>query len=356
MKKLNVFRLGLLFAGCFLGAGYVSGQELRQYFVVYGAWGYAGLLTAVALLYAFGVLCLRLAQRTGLTEADELVLPWKKARWLHGLVMLLESLFLFALVTIMCAGVGALGAQVFGLPHWLGGAVFAGLVLVCALAGLQSIVSAFSVSVPLLVAATVVFAVLALLQNRGFPAPAASAGSGNALLGGWLFSAVNFACYNILSTIAILAPFGPYLRKRSTVYAGLGLGSLLLTAIALSVMLSLQVWQGAQGAELPMLSAAAQLGRVPMYGYALLLFAGMFGSALSNAVAFVNYCAAKFAPVRARRSAFTVLTILLAYLASLFGFSGLIGTLYPLFGYASAVFLVMMLLHAVQIRKRNSAE
>ena len=62
MKKLNVFRLGLLFAGCFLGAGYVSGQELRQYFVVYGAKGYLGLLAAVAILYIFGVLCLRMAQ------------------------------------------------------------------------------------------------------------------------------------------------------------------------------------------------------------------------------------------------------------------------------------------------------
>ena len=116
MKKLNVFRLGLLFAGCFLGAGYVSGQELRQYFVVYGAKGYLGLLAAVVILYIFGVLCLRMAQRTGLTGADELVVPWR-APWLHALVMVLESLFLFALVTIMCAGVGALLEQVFAIPH-----------------------------------------------------------------------------------------------------------------------------------------------------------------------------------------------------------------------------------------------
>ena len=349
MKKLNVVRLGLLFAGCFLGAGYVSGQELRQYFVVYGAWGYVGLFVAIALLYGFGVLCLRMAQKTGLTEVDEQVLPWK-ARWLHVLVMLLESLFLFALVTIMCAGVGALGAQLFGLPHWLGGGLFAALVLACALAGLQSIVSAFSVSVPLLVLATLGFGIAALCQGR--PAiEAADASGGNALLGGWFFSAVNYACYNILSTLAILGPFGPYLRRRSTVYAGLGLGAALLAVIALSVMLSLQTWGGAQTAELPMLSAAAQLGIVPMYLYALLLFAGMFGSALSNAVAFVGYCCAKFPPVRQRKTAFTVLTILLAYLASLFGFSDLIRTVYPVFGYASAAFLAFMLLHAAKLRR-----
>lgn len=103
-----------------------------------------------------------------------------------------------------------------------------------------------------------------------------------------------------------------------------------------------------------MLAAAAGLGAVPMYVYALLLFAGMFGSALSNAVAFVNYCCAKLAPLRARKAAFTVLAVLLAYLASLFGFGSLIGTLYPLFGYASAVFLVLMLLHAVLLFRRKT--
>lgn len=53
------------------------------------------------------------------------------------------------------------------------------------------------------------------------------------MLGGWFPSAVNYACYNILSTIAILGPFGAHIRKRSTVYAGLGLGSGMLLVIAL---------------------------------------------------------------------------------------------------------------------------
>ena len=104
-----------------------------------------------------------------------------------------------------------------------------------------------------------------------------------------------------------------------------------------------------------MLAAAAGLGAVPMYLYALLVFAGMFGSALSNAVAFVNYCCSKLALLRARKAAFTVLTVLLAYLASLFGFGSLIGTIYPLFGYASAVFLAFTLVHAARLFGRKNA-
>lgn len=52
-RKIGALRLGLTFAGCFLGAGYVSGQELWQYFGAFGTHGLLGLVLAVAL----GVLC-----------------------------------------------------------------------------------------------------------------------------------------------------------------------------------------------------------------------------------------------------------------------------------------------------------
>jgi|GEM_PF-4829672 len=41
-QKIGTLRLALTFAGCFLGAGYVSGQELWQYFGAFGARGFWG--------------------------------------------------------------------------------------------------------------------------------------------------------------------------------------------------------------------------------------------------------------------------------------------------------------------------
>ena len=49
-QKIGTLRLALTFAGCFLGAGYVSGQELWQYFGAFGARGLLGLVLAGALL------------------------------------------------------------------------------------------------------------------------------------------------------------------------------------------------------------------------------------------------------------------------------------------------------------------
>lgn len=64
-RKIGALRLGLTFAGCFLGAGYVSGQELWQYFGAFGAHGLLGLVLAIALLGGTGVVLLRLSARTG---------------------------------------------------------------------------------------------------------------------------------------------------------------------------------------------------------------------------------------------------------------------------------------------------
>ena len=49
-QKIGTLRLALTFAGCFLGAGYVSGQELWQYFGAFGARGLLGLVLAIVLL------------------------------------------------------------------------------------------------------------------------------------------------------------------------------------------------------------------------------------------------------------------------------------------------------------------
>ena len=54
MKEIKVIPLASAFAGCFLGAGFVSGQELWQFFGEFGVKGYIGLILACVLLAAFG--------------------------------------------------------------------------------------------------------------------------------------------------------------------------------------------------------------------------------------------------------------------------------------------------------------
>ena len=49
MKKMGVLPLAFTYVGCFLGAGFVSGQELWQFFGAFGGLGFLGFAVAVAL-------------------------------------------------------------------------------------------------------------------------------------------------------------------------------------------------------------------------------------------------------------------------------------------------------------------
>ena len=42
MKEIKTWSLAFTYVGCFLGAGFISGQELWQFFGSFGNWGYVG--------------------------------------------------------------------------------------------------------------------------------------------------------------------------------------------------------------------------------------------------------------------------------------------------------------------------
>ena len=49
MKEIKTWSLAFTYVGCFLGAGFISGQELWQFFGSFGNLGYVGFLLAVVL-------------------------------------------------------------------------------------------------------------------------------------------------------------------------------------------------------------------------------------------------------------------------------------------------------------------
>lgn len=227
-RKIGALRLGLTFAGCFLGAGYVSGQELWQYFGAFGAHGLLGLVLAIALLGGTGVVLLRLSARTGIETMDALIVR-ADIPWLRTLVGVLTAALLFGVVCIMAAGIGALGSQMLGLPVWLGSALVCVLIAAAAYFGVGGMVTVFTVAVPCMIVAALIIAGIRL-QRTGLTAAAFAGGSTNPMLGSWVTSAVNYAAYNFFATVGILAPMTQYLKSRSTAGWGTLLGCVLLLA------------------------------------------------------------------------------------------------------------------------------
>jgi len=351
MKKISIFGLAMTFAGCFLGAGYVSGQELWQFFGSFGEGGFAGLILAMVLMFAFGALLIWLTMKTGITEMDAIIIKWD-IPWLKTAVGIIETVFLFFVYIIMAAGTASLIEQMLGIPRIFGGAAFCALVVLASVYGVEGVIRVFSCIVPILVVCTVLIGGYIVATN-GFAGVPAAEKARNPLITNWVVSAGTYVAYNIFGSVGILTPIGLRVDSSKKLIKGLAAGALLLLLIAGSILSALWALPGAAGEALPMLSLACNVHMAVGYGYAFLLFCGMFGGSLSAVVALDEYLKQKIRFVAKHRMLVIVILSVLAWAGSLVGFSELIGTVYPIFGYFGIAALVLIAIHFFKVHKKR---
>jgi len=349
MKKINALELGVTFAGCFLGAGFISGQEIFQFFGSFGIGGIWGLLLAIVVMAAFGILLVELSRLTGILEMDRIVVgdKWPAMR---AVVAGVAVFLLAGIHVIMTAGAASLLNRVFGLPNFLGAAAFCLLVVVVAFAGLQGMVKLFSMAVPALTVMAVLIAVWTMgrwgLESMDWT----PRDSGNPLLATWWISGLTFVSYNLFCALGAITPAGSLVQDRKTSVKGIGVGCLLMSAIAGSILISMAVRPEVTVADLPMLDLAYMLWEPLGMVFAALLLCGIFGTSLSSVVSVATFLQAKKMAVPEKA---TILALgILALAGSQIGFSELISVVYPLCGYFGLLAMAMMFFHYRRVTKK----
>ena len=323
-KSVTSVRLAMTFAGCFLGAGYISGREIWRFFGMFGIWGWLGLLLAMACLAAVG----------GMTLPERLFFPGNHPI-LHKLVFMTEVLFLFGVCCIMTAGAGALLRQVLGLSRVWTSLLFALIVALIALSGLDGLVASLSFTTPVLTFSAASISILAMTLFREQTVPP------EPVVSGWLFSAVAFSSYNLFTSVAILAPLGRYVTEQQA-RRGISIGTALLLLTAGFFLSALNRNPSAVSAELPMLAVAGRISPMLEVFFAALLLLAMFGTSLSCFTTGINQLVSWASFVRKWRTLSVFAASFLAWAGSLFGFGNLIDYLYPVFGSVSFLFLFCM--------------
>ena len=349
MKKIDTLSLSFTFAGCFLGAGFVSGQEIWQFFGAFGLMGVFGILLTFTLHFLFGIVLIKLIHNTKITDMDKIVV-WKNIAWLRVLVGIITTFFMFSILIIMSAGAGALLNRMCGMPQFVGCGLFCLLVAVAAMGGVDGMVSALSKLVPLMIVGAILIGVISLCRgNLNFNFNTVN---DNPLLQNWVFSAFTYASHNLFCTIGILAPVAMQIDKK-TVLPGIGAGSVMMFLIALSVLLGIFSEISVATSELPMLELAYNINSVFGIIYAVLLLFGMYGTSLSSIVGVVEYGELK-SKVFARYKKIVIIVLsVIGWICSLFGFGDLIGIVYPISGYFGFAAILAVTIHYFIARKPN---
>ena len=164
------------------------------------------------------------------------MIPWNVPilRRLSGVIL---NVFLLGVVIIMTAGVGAAMEQLLSVPSALASAVFVVLLGVVALLGVSGMMKVFSALVPIIVIATLGFAVMSWVEfgTEGILTLPEQAHN-NPLMPTWFVAALTYVAYNLLGAIGIMAPLGKYLKGRKTAIFGIALGGLLLAVVAMKFL------------------------------------------------------------------------------------------------------------------------
>ena len=340
--KVSSFKLAFTYAGCIVGAGFLSGQELWQFFGSYGYLGMLGFLLAIILQAVLGFLIIKYAFISKEKEFDKLIVK-KDIKPLRLFFIISEIVFIFGVVVIMYAGAGALIESTFKLDSFWGSIIFALIITVVAFLGVNGITSALSMTIPFLTVTTLIISFLAL-NKYGYPTFTNLEVTGKtALMPNFVIAFILFSVHNLYCTLGVLAPLGNMIKEEKTAFNGMIFCSIVLVIIALSVLIPIYSATWFSKADLPMLEIAKSVSAPLFYIYAILLLIGMFGSALSHLVSVMEFAFQKSRYLNRKKYLLIIPTSFLAFVLCRVGFSELISILYPVSGYIGIVGIALVI-------------
>lgn len=347
MKKLSVCRIAFIFAGSILGAGLVSGREIWQFFGRFGKVGAVGLVLAMLLFMLLGAVILMTANMAGTAEADKVILPFESRFW-GTAVGILQIAFLIGMTTIMTSGAGELINALTGAPKWLMCLLVTLLVALTAFSGIDAAASVFSLCVPIIAVASVIFAVISVLclgkAETGFEAC-----QNSFFCFEWIAAALTYASYNSYASLGVLCAFGKNIHDKKLIFKGTALGAVILLVISGSILIALERYNTASLYGMPMLALADAVNPILGYVYGALLLLGLVQTAVASLAAADTYISEKIKAAKKFKPLTLILISLISFAFSLCGFSDLISTVYPAFGYINALLTVSMLANFIRL-------
>lgn len=334
----------------------MSGQEISQFFNHFGAWGVLGLLLAVGLLSLLCGVVFSLSKRTGIDALHRIVVPAEN-RVLRTFAGVVAVSFMFGTYVVMCAGAGTLLEQLSGSSalRLIGSALFCVGITLVAVRGMGGAVKVFGKIIPLLIVLSilVMVAALAVFGRHGIRFQASEVR--NPVVNHWALAAVTFVSYNFLCSIGTLASLGTMTRSSRDICVGAVLGGVLLLVVSMGINTAMAALPACTAAELPMLYLAGELNPILELAYAVVIFLGMFGASMSVFVPVPQYLL-RLERLKRHKVFVPAALSVLAFFLSQVGFSSLIGTMFPVYGFIGFLFIAGILIHTGKVFCRTSQD
>jgi uncharacterized membrane protein YkvI len=341
-----------MYIGSVIGAGFASGQEISQFFIVHGGNALREVILVTLLFSYLGASILYLAVKLKTNNYLSLInrLLGKKVGYFFDL---LSMAMLLGGLSVMFSGSGAVFEEHLKIDAWLGIALVALINGVVMLKGLHGVLWINAILVPVKITAIFILCLLVIhTQNKTgcLPDPGQPV---EKIFRSWVWSGILYVSYNMMLVLAVLATLGKSISipkaAAGGVIGGVGLG---LTA-GIMCLAGIALWPKILAYKVPTIYMAGMIHESIKLPIGLLIWLAI----LTTAVANTHGLAARIAaPGSIKYKLAGLCVTLLAIPLSLVDFDRLVNTIYPVFGYAGLVIIAALLLAppAMAFIKRNN--
>lgn len=341
LKKISLtFQIAAVFIGTIVGAGLASGQEIAQFFTTFGYRSFIGMIICCLSYIFMGTIIIKISTKYNLSSYNGLIKVVSPGI-LGDVTDLLTSLFLIFGTAIILAGSGALIRQYFHVSRWIGIIIMCLFSIIVLLRNTQGLMEINSFIVPSLIIIIITLFLMYILFSKDtiditlikhIPSTKSH----------WLFSALIYSGFNILSCSGVLVPLSFEINKEKYVILGTILGAVGITILSLIINFILLLnMPYILKYDIPLLYISHRFGTVLQIMLISIIWLEMFSTEVSNIFSISKTFEEKF-NISYKKSIFLI--ILISIPISQIGFVKLISVLYPAFGVISLIFMFQCIL------------
>lgn len=331
-----------------IGSGFATGQEVLQYFTVFGTGAFAALIVYFIVGSWMDTEFITTGYREQFEKKDG-VYKYYCGKYLGTFYDYFTNLFVYMSFIVMCSGAGATLNQHYGLPTWVGVVLIAALGGLTVTLGLNRIADIIGKIGPALIIIVILICIPNIFMGKS------SISEGIAMIpdlelikaaDSWGVSVFNYLGFGILWMVAFLPAYGKTLKSFKQAAVGQILGVALFSITAAIVILAMFAnMETMEGSQIPILTLATNLS--PAFGgiFAIIIMFGIYSSAVpllySPATRFVNEKTAK------GKVLIVALALFGAFVALLLPFNQLLNIIYVVNGYVGILFIILVAIKVV---------
>ncbi|MCK1992684.1 hypothetical protein GW626_06660 [Peribacillus muralis] len=332
----GVFQIAAVYVGTVVGAGFATGKEIVEFFTRYGFYGFLGILIAGYIFIFSGTKIMLVSARINASSYEEFN-QFLFGRKVAGIINIFFLIMLLGVTAVMISGSGAVFEEQLGIPKSIGSwstIILASLVLMM---GMRGVFTVNSFVVPIMICFSIIL-FCSTLGNGDFFSTLTKVPE-DAITLKTILSPFAYTAFNLALAQAVLVPVAYEVRDEKIIKHGAILGGIFLTIILLTGHFSLMMLPDVNRYEIPsaaiMRTAASQL----YWMFILVIYGEIFTSVIGNIYGLQRQISRY---IKLPSILIIALIFLVALGISEFGYGRLLGYIYPVFGYISLIFLMLV--------------